>query len=64
MGERTKVMIMKRNLMRGQDKNKKDKEDIPISPKLMKLSTKYTYTSKGPYPCVEKVNKTARKKMS
>ena len=54
---------MKCNSMRGWNENNKDKEDIPISPKLMRLSTTCTYTSKGPYPGVEKVNRAIRKKM-
>ena len=55
---------MKHKPTRGWDKNIKDKEDIPISPKLMRLSTKYTYTSKGPYPSIEKVRRGIRKKRS
>ena len=48
------MMIMKLNPTREWDENKKDKEDIPISPKFMRLSTTYTYTSKGPYLGVKK----------
>ena len=53
---------MKRNPIREWDENSKDKEDIPIRPKLMRLSSSYTYTSKGPYPSVEKVSRAIKKK--
>ena len=54
---------MECNLTKGRDDNKKDREDNPISPKLMRLSTEYTYTLKGLYPSIENVNKAARKKI-
>ena len=55
------MMIIKRNPIREWDENSKDKEDIPIRPKLMRLSSSYTYTSKGPYPSVEKVSRAIKK---
>ena len=53
---------MKRNPTRGWDENKYDNEDIPISLKLMRHSTTYTYTLNGPYPGVKKVSKAIRNK--
>ena len=54
---------MKRNPTSGCGENNKDKRDIPISPKLMGLSTKHTYTSKCPYQGVEKVSRAIRNKI-
>ena len=61
--EKTKVMLMECKQTSGcDDDNNKSEENKPISPKLMRILTKHTCTSNGPYPIVEKVSRTIRKK--
>ena len=62
--ERTKVMLMEHNQTRGLDDDNKGEENKPKSPKLMRLPTKHTYTSKDPYPGIENISKAIRKKMT
>ena len=60
--ERTKVMLMECNQTKGwDDDNNKGEKNKPNSPKLMRLPTKHTCTSNGPYPNVEKVSIAIRK---
>ena len=57
-----KVKIMKYDKRRGWDDNSQSDENRHISPKLMRLPPKHTYTSKSPYPGVEKESKALRNK--